>query len=792
MADTTWVGGATGNETDWATGANWSTGSIPTTSAHVVIPNTTHSCALDTTRTIGSLTIQAGGTIIGGGLKLIIQSEGDASGGTEHYALKNDGIVSGNLDLDFTFAGETAADFNGTSGTFQHVRVNAASADVNQDGPATIASLVVVANSTFDAGNNTLTVEEGNISVSGTLLLNNGTVVISDTDSALSISNTGTVTCVNTNLTVNAVSLGQGTFTAPSSSGTFIITGEKDGLAFDYDGNGYVHNSGTIQIKTPASTFVDFTPNDAAHVDINNVTIDHASCVAKWTHACTIAGNLLIKQGTMEADDGDEDFTVQGSVTVGDGTGAANTAVLGNTADTAHMTFGSLTINSDGKYIATSGETSITGAGGISRAGTFTHNNGTVDFEAATTVIQDTTMTGSNAFYILKSTGTTWYRIDQDIDIERHASTGYVFWFYGNVTVTMGTDTYSSGTDNSNKCIGWSYVYGHSTSTYKLYAKNQLYPWLYDYPNVGNSSWINGSQNARMGTACLKWGNIIGDFTVQTAAGAKSIKIDGDMEFDGVTMESNNTFKLDGQRAEFGGNFRIESGAAMKSTGGGLIVADADVKILGSAEGMHDGDVNMIVEGGTHDWRNGAADGVAPWCRNVLVNGNVTHQDQLGGSSGNHNYNPESVIVGNGKLTQSGGHAYLKDLTIATAGNLEMTQSTQKVLDINGDFNIAGGLIGLSALSFPDGGNSPTGAGNALDVPYDLVNLTGDATIEFWMYADANTNNNARGIINGYKASVANRWQLYQSVGNEIIFYSHDNNKSITVTCPTGKWITLL
>jgi len=389
MSSTTWVGGDSGNETDWATGANWSTGSIPTTSAHVVIANTGHNCVLDTTRTIGSLTIQSGATIVGGGLKLIIQSEGDASGGTEHYALKNDGIVSGNLDIDFTYAGETAADFNGSSGTFQHVRVNAASADVNQDGPATLASLVVVANSTFDTGNNTLTVEEGNISVSGTLLLNNGTVVISDTDSALSISNTGTVTCSNTNLTVNAVSLGQGTFTAPSASGSFIITGEKDGLAFDYDGNGYVHNSGTIQIKTAASTFVDFTPNDAAHVDINNVTIDHASCVAKWTHACTIAGDLLIKQGTMEADDGDEAFTVQGNVTVGDGSGSANTAVLGNAADTAAMTFGSLTIASDGKYIATSGTTKLTNntASGTrsfyNNGGTFTHNNGTIHIDTS-------------------------------------------------------------------------------------------------------------------------------------------------------------------------------------------------------------------------------------------------------------------------------------------------------------------------------------------------------------------------------------------------------------------------
>ena len=93
MSSTTWNGSSS---TDWATGANWSTGSEPTTSAHGVIPDTSsiNNCVLEQNRTIGSLTIQSNGTIIGGGFKLIVQSEGDASGGTEHFAVNNDGIIS--------------------------------------------------------------------------------------------------------------------------------------------------------------------------------------------------------------------------------------------------------------------------------------------------------------------------------------------------------------------------------------------------------------------------------------------------------------------------------------------------------------------------------------------------------------------------------------------------------------------------------------------------------------------------------------------------------------------------
>jgi len=222
-----------------------------------------------------------------------------------------------------------------------------------------------------------------------------------------------------------------------------------------------------------------------------------------------------------------------------------------------------------------------------------------------------------------------------------------------------------------------------------------------------------------------------------------TITLTGDCEFDAVTVSSGDTLDLNGQRAECSGNLRIESGGAMKSTGGGLIVGAADVKILGSAEGIHDGDVNMIVSGGTHDWRNGAADGAAPWCRKVLVNGNVTHQDQLGGSSGNSNYNPESVIVGNGKLTQSGGHAYLKDLTIATGGDLEMTQSTQKTIDLYGDFTTSGGLLNESALETVASSSEYA----ATSSTYDLLDNRSNGTIEFWLKITDISNTAAR-ILN--------------------------------------------
>jgi hypothetical protein len=459
-------------------------------------------------------------------------------------------------------------------------------------------------------------------------------------------------------------------------------------------------------------------------------------------------------------------LTVTGGVTIEDG------GTLGVTNQTGAYSFGSLTINSGGTFIATSGETSITGAGGLSRAGTFTHNNGTVDFEAATTVIQSTTMTGSNAFYILKSTGTTWYRIDQDIDIERHASTGYVFWFYGDVTVTMGTDTHSSGTDNSNKCIGWTYVYGHTSSTYKLYAKNELYPWLYDYPNVGNSSWINGSQDARMGIAHLKGGNIIGDFTIAETTNPKSIVCDGDMEFDGVTVGNTNTLDLNGQRAVFGGAFDLTTGAlAMNDAmavftntidfNGRVPTSNTGTTIIHNPPSTSEKLITSLYFGGTFFAQGAESD----------VNGYA-----WGGSSGEY---PAKVFVG-GQLDCQQSVKTSTTMQVAIGGEL---RGNDRTITVEEDFTTSGGLIGKSALNLT-GAEEVTGSDNL-----DEVATTNKFTIEAWF--KASTDANYRAIFSrGTSWSTGNLYVYMNGDGN---VQASANDLSNTLTSTTagladGKW----
>ena len=182
-------------------------------------------------------------------------------------------------------------------------------------------------------------------------------MLLSDTGSDLYCSNSGTITCGDANLTVNAVSIGQGAFTAPSASGSFIITGEKSGLAFDYDGNQFIHNSGTIDIRTQDTTLVDFTPNDAAHIDINNVIINHASCIATLPSAGGIGGALTITAGKFDC--AGYDLSV-GSVTIADG--AEFRASSGTTTITSHAS----------NWTLKNEETDGTG---------YVHNNGTLAIE---------------------------------------------------------------------------------------------------------------------------------------------------------------------------------------------------------------------------------------------------------------------------------------------------------------------------------------------------------------------------------------------------------------------------
>ena len=638
--------------------------------------------------TLGSLTIGSGGTYkatsgtttitneTGGGYAIFNTANGTFthSSGTVHISMTSKNTLIFGMEGD---------DVSGTgSNAFNNLTVTLSTANRVELDPAAGTAHVIKGDLTIVEGllypddhAHTLTVE-GDVSVESGGTLGHADRTGADTFGNIFIDAGGT--CI-------------------ASEGITTITSAKSNFAISNSGT-FTHNDGTVTISGGSNQWLNNGPY------FNLISNNDSSIGLGLSADVTVANDLTVNASkNLGWVSPQYTLTVTGDVLANGFLNKYNSA-----STSGACSFGSLTIAVGGTYFATSGETSITGAGGISRAGTFTHNNGTVDFEAATTVIQDTTMTGSNAFYILKSTGNTWYRIDQDIDIERHASTGYVFWFYGNVTVTMGTDTYSSGTDNSNKCIGWTYVYGHSTSTYKLYAKNELYPWLYDYPNVGNSSWINGSQNSRMGSVCLKWGNIIGDFTVLTAAGAKSIKIDGDMEFDGLTIQTNNTLDLNGQRVEFGG--LLNNQGILTDGGDKSLVVASNIDTTGTTRNISGASDLILTGSGNIYW--GATGG--GW-NTAFFNGGAfdtwAGQNVFG-----------TCLIGSGDLDVLHDTTF-NNIQVASGGTLDGNSST---LTLEGDLTMSGGLLGASALDF-------NGAGEyAAKTSASAMGFGSAFTIEFW------------------------------------------------------------
>ena len=348
MAVVTWDGSSS---TDFATAANWDTGSVPTSSDDVIIPDTSsiNNCVLGAHVTINSLAIAANGTLVGGGYRITVDGE-NGSG----YAVDNDGIISGNLDLYLETQATTALDLNGSSGNFRDVRVNHVSCDAQLAENATIGRDLVVAAGEFDTASNRDLTVTGDVSVTG---------ILTGNASAISFGS----------LTINS----GGTYSA--TSGTTTITSETSGGVAVSNSGTFTHNSGTVSIQTPAATFT-------SPVNYNNLIINHASAAVKFTGSSgstmTIAGDLTITQGSFENNISDANLTVTGDVSV--------TGTL--TGNSGAMTFGSLTINSGGTYSATSGTTTITsmtstGSGDRSlnnkSGGTFTDNNGTVLFNAA-------------------------------------------------------------------------------------------------------------------------------------------------------------------------------------------------------------------------------------------------------------------------------------------------------------------------------------------------------------------------------------------------------------------------
>ena len=446
----------------------------------------------------------------------------------------------------------------------------------------------------------------------------------------------------------------------------------------------------------------------ATSADEYNGEIRDVGC---WSYDLSAEQAASLYSGTYPQTPNHEYKLDEGSGTTVNDTGtetAANGTITGatytnGTLDLDGTTSDQLRISANGTLSAPRGNLAIGGAIGATvnsfeNYGTFIHNNGTVTFDATADYGQriQETATAATAFYNLthnRSASSYHLYIKGDITVENTLlnTTGFVN-LYGPNTLTMGTASSAGAITMSSSGLRF---YDNDASNYaKIYGASSIYPFVY----TGNEPDID-TYSSNASHVAFKNGDIQVNMTSDYQGGI--VRLDGDMEFDAVTINANDDFDINGQRAHFGGVLTINSGGDLRTTDGGLIIADANLLANGSIEDYDNADVNMIVNGGTgHDWRNGQSGGGGHWCENVLTNGTVTHGgDQIGPSSGSSAHNVKNIIVGSGTFAGDAGMNpwFLQDLSIATGGTVTAGSRT---IDLYGDFTTSGGLIGKSAGEF--------------------------------------------------------------------------------------------
>ena len=409
MAVVTWNGSSS---TDFATAANWDTGSVPTASDDVIIPDTSsiNKCVLDQARNINSFVLAADGEFDGGNTLFI---KGKNAAGEAIKAQGKLGDVT-----DFTIETASAATIILTkqsgSGSFRDLTINHASADITLGAAASLGrNLTVTAGQlNTDSSNNYALTVAGKTTIGpnsgsadqATLTCNGSTMSLGSTKTdglglhvqqgGTFVGGSGTHTMGSLAVDNNAAAKftntsGVNTLNGHSNDSTRVIIGgalstctAAGTITITYAGGGYNFQNGNAAL-------------------INNLTLN-SDVTANLSAATSITGDLTISQGTLTTTASDYALTVTGQVSV--------TGTL--TCNESAINIGSLYITSNGVVNATNQtttinkETSVSAVGyAVYNEGTFHHNNGLVVIGTDTSTIvygmegDDTSGANSNAFY---------------------------------------------------------------------------------------------------------------------------------------------------------------------------------------------------------------------------------------------------------------------------------------------------------------------------------------------------------------------------------------------------------
>jgi fibronectin-binding autotransporter adhesin len=698
---------------------------------------------------MGSLTIDAGGTYLATSGTTTITNKASSN-----FAFKNSGTFTHNSGTMQIGDGSTSTGGAHIMNTTYHNLI------INRDQNAPDG------NTPWRPSSGTEVTIAGNLTVTkGRFYRNsssNSLVVTGDVDIAAN-GQVGTSAASGSNTFGSLTIASGGTYLA--TSGTTEITSAASNYAVTNNGT-LTHNDGTFQITGGSNQWLRGTGSGAYY----NLISNNGSSLGMGVGANLSVANDLTINASKKLGYTGPNYTITVTRNL-----VCNGSVATTTLPTAAHSFGSLTIASGGTWQATSGVTDITsntGEGSSSAlafsqmgSGVFTHNNGTVKFSLNADYAQ--IISGSSSvqgpFYDVdhnRASASYHLYIKSDMTVEHDYDNvqGYTT-LYGPKTLTLGENV-GTPYSGSYKATGSGLrFYDNDSSNYaKVYGASVTTPFVYTgvAPDIDTYS-TNASYTA------WKWGDIQVNLTGDYQGG--TLRLDGDMEFDAVTVNSGDTLDLNGQRAVFGGAFDLTTGAlAMNDSmavftntidfNGRVPTSNTGTTIIHNPPSTSEKLITSLYFGGTFFAQGAESD----------VNGYA-----WGGSSGEY---PAKVFVG-GQLDCQQSVKTTTTMQVATGGEL---RGNDRTITCEGDFTTSGGLIGKSAVLF-DGTND---VGSAPSATASTTNPTDNLFVEAW-WKSTNTTPETTSVI-GKEDS----YLLYINSSGYFQGYVYGSSSDISVS---GGWM---
>ena len=350
MAEANITSTTSGNFSDDAT---WVGGVAPATAQHAIIANG-HNVTINADDEVKSLTVNATGTLTGNAsYSITVNGEGDASFGTNGYAVKITGEMGANVKIICTTAGGTQVDLNQSAGSqMSHFTVSKSDGgdEVRYDANTSFDNLTVTAGTFQQAtpGGSTmhLTINHDVLISGGTLSANGGNINMSF----------GSLT-INNGATYSATS-GTTTITGGYTTGT-LGEGSNPLIFYNKTGGTFIHNGGTLLdmvgknhkwFNTGYGNFYNLTMNHATKYDIYLASADSS---LNGTPV-VFEGDVLINKGGFRGNGNEQGGTVLGNFTL-TGSGAVFDGRQGN------WSFGSITTGASSEFYPTSNKITVTG-----------------------------------------------------------------------------------------------------------------------------------------------------------------------------------------------------------------------------------------------------------------------------------------------------------------------------------------------------------------------------------------------------------------------------------------------